>query len=355
MSQPSFTYRDAGVSRDAGAEAVERIKAHCRSTFSPHVLTDLGLFGALFQFDAAAFRELVLVSSTDGVGTKLKVACKAGKHDTIGIDLVAMCVNDVLAQGAKPLFFLDYLVTGKVSPAQVEEIIKGMAEGCRQAGCALIGGEIAEHPGDFPEGEYDLAGFVVGVVEKSRIINGATIQPGDVILGLPSSGLHSNGYSLARKLLFEVGGYDVDTHLDELGCTVGEELLKPTQIYVPSLLPLLEPPNHQATEPLAVKGLAHITGGGLLDNIPRLLPPGTKAVIERGTWPEPPIFGLLQRLGNVPTEEMFRTFNMGVGMVVVVDAGDSVDMKKRLDASGCPCSRIGKVAGSESAPFVELA
>ena len=250
----ALTYRAAGVDREAGTSAVERLKPLARSTFTPQVLTDLGLFGALYQFDAAVYKEPVLVSGTDGVGTKLKVACMMNKHDTVGIDLVAMCVNDVIAQGAQPLFFLDYVVTGKVSPAQIEEIIKGMADGCRQAGCALIGGEIAEHPGDFPAGEYDLAGFVVGVVEKSKIINGSTIQPGDVILGLPSSGLHSNGYSLARKLLFEVGGHTVDTKLDELDCTLGEELLKPTRIYVKPVLSCSQPPNNRTTEPPAVKG-----------------------------------------------------------------------------------------------------
>lgn len=315
MTAPSsLTYQDAGVDRELAARSVDRIKDLVRTTFTPEVLTDLGTFGALFQPDLSGIAEPVLVSATDGVGTKLKLAFLTGKHDTVGIDLVAMCANDVLAQGARPLFFLDYIASGKLDPEVLHSVLSGIVEGCRRAGCALIGGETAEMPGFYAEGEYDLVGFAVGLADRSRLVDGSRVQAGDVILGLASSGLHSNGYSLARKLLFDVAGCTVDTFLPELGRTVGEELLEPTVIYVRPVLQLFQ---H-----VKVKGIAHITGGGFTENIPRAVADGAKAVVHRRAWKEPRIFGLLQRLGGVEWPEMFSTFNMGIGMVLIVDPED---------------------------------
>jgi phosphoribosylformylglycinamidine cyclo-ligase len=335
----AITYKDAGVDIEAGNEAVRRMKEHVGKTFRPEVLTDLGGFGGLFALDVKKYREPVLVSGTDGVGTKLRIAMLTGRHDTIGIDAVAMCVNDILVQGAEPLFFLDYLAVGKLKPEQVATIVKGIAEGCLQAGCALIGGETAEMPGFYGEDEYDVAGFVVGVVERSKIIDGSTIQPGDVLIGLPASGLHSNGYSLARKVLLEAGGLELDQYLEELGKNLGEELLTPTRIYVKPVKPLLETG--------LIKGMAHITGGGLLENIPRVLPPGAAVELNLGSWPVPPVFGLIRRMGNVPEAEMYRTFNMGVGLVLVVPAGHGEEIMTALANQGEQAFVIGSVIPGE--------
>ncbi len=308
----SEAYKQAGVDIAAGNEAVERMKKHVKKTFRPEVLTELGGFGGLFGLDKSKYEEPVLVSGTDGVGTKLKLAFAMDKHDTIGIDAVAMCVNDIIVQGAEPLFFLDYLAVGKLVPEKVEAIVKGISDGCVQSACALIGGETAEMPGMYSDGEYDIAGFVVGVVDKKKIIDGSTIQPGDVVLGLGSSGVHSNGFSLVRRLLLEQKGYKLDQHIEELGGTLGHVLLEPTKIYVKTILKLIET--------IGVKGMAHITGGGFLENIPRVLPAGVNVEIEYGSWPILPIFELMQRDGGISNNDMFRTFNMGIGMVIIVPA-----------------------------------
>ncbi|OAT80331.1 phosphoribosylformylglycinamidine cyclo-ligase [Desulfotomaculum copahuensis] len=330
-----LTYAGAGVDISAGNRAVELIKKTVRSTFRPGVLTDIGGFGGLFALDTARYRQPVLVSGTDGVGTKLKVAMLMDRHDTVGIDLVAMCANDVLAQGAEPLFFLDYLAVGRLVPEKVAAIVEGVAGGCRQAGCALIGGETAEMPGFYGPEEYDLAGFVVGVVERSRIIDGSRIQAGDTLIGLPSAGLHSNGYSLARKALLEAAGWRVDTYRDELGRTVGEEMLEPTRIYVRAVLPLCE---H-----FDIRGVAHITGGGLTENIPRILPPGTGVALDRRAWPLPPVFELIRAAGRVPEAEMYRTFNMGLGLVLVVPPGRAGAVLDALAAAGEKAFAVGEV------------
>lgn len=305
----SLTYKDSGVDKEAGYKEVQMIKGFIEKTHIPGVLSHLGGFSGLFQLDLTEMKEPVLVSGTDGVGTKLKLAFMMDRHDTIGEDCVAMCANDILCQGAKPLFFLDYIATGKLLPEKMASIVEGVANGCIKAGCALVGGETAEMPGFYQEGEYDVAGFVVGAVDKSRIITGETIRPGDVILGLPSSGLHSNGFSLVRKIVFDRMGYSVDTHIDELGSTIGEELLVPTRIYSEQILPLLKE--------FDVKGLSHITGGGFFENIPRMLPEGTRAKVDPGVIKTPKIFKLLQEWGQIQEEEMYGTFNMGVGMVLV--------------------------------------
>jgi phosphoribosylformylglycinamidine cyclo-ligase len=310
MSQ-RIRYEDAGVNIDAANEAVARIRQLARTTFNPRVLSDIGSFGGMFDGSFAGIREPVLVASCDGVGTKLKVAIAANVHNTIGYDLVAHSINDILVQGARPLFFLDYIATGKLDPEVVAQIVEGLTLGCREGGCALLGGETAEMPGLYSSGEYDIAGFIVGVVERSKIIDGSRIAPGDVVLALPSAGLHTNGYSLARKLLFEVSGHSVDTYIDELGCTIGEELLKPHRNYLPALERLID---HDGV----IKGLAHITGGGLVDNIPRILPEAVDVVIRGGSWPVPPIFDLLENIGDVPPDDMLRTFNLGIGMVVII-------------------------------------
>lgn len=342
--QKGLTYADAGVDIDAGAESVELMKEHVKRTFRPEVLTDLGGFGGLFSLSMSKYKKPVLVSGTDGVGTKLMIAFKTGKHDTIGIDAVAMCANDILVQGAEPLFFLDYLAVGKLVPTRVADIVKGVAEGCRQAGCALIGGETAEMPGFYNPEEYDVAGFVVGIVDQDRIIDGSRIGSGDAVIGFLSSGLHSNGYSLARKVLLEVGGYEMNSYLEELGRTVGEEMLEPTRIYVQQILPLLEK--------YEIKGMAHITGGGLTENIPRILPVGTKVVLNPETWPEKPVFRLIQKIGKVSAEEMSRTFNMGIGMVMVTPANQAGAIIKDLAAVGEKAYIIGKVEeGSKNVEF----
>lgn len=330
-----LTYASAGVDIDAGNRAVALMKESVRSTFRPEVLTDIGGFGGLFALDASRYREPVLVSGTDGVGTKLRVAMMLDKHDTVGIDAVAMCANDILVQGAEPLFFLDYLAVGKLLPEKVAAIVAGVAEGCRQAGCALIGGETAEMPGFYGDDEYDIAGFVVGVADRSRIIDGSRIQPGDALIGLPSSGLHSNGFSLARKALLEVAGYDVEYIHPELGRSVGGAMLEPTRIYVRQILPLLKEFN--------IRGMAHITGGGLTENVPRMLPPGLSVTINRGSWPVHKIFELIRQIGDVDEMEMYRTFNMGIGFVLAVPGEQAGNILQNLKEKGEMACRIGEV------------
>lgn len=329
----SEAYRAAGVDIEAGNEAVRRMKAHVRRTSRPEVIGDIGGFGGLFAL--RSYDNPVLVSSTDGVGTKLKIAFALDRHDTIGIDCVAMCVNDVVVQGAEPLFFLDYLATGKLVPQQAEAVVKGVADGCVEAGCALIGGETAEMPEMYAPGEYDIAGFCVGVVERRRLLTGETIRPGDVLLGFSSSGLHSNGFSLARKVLLRGGPERLEETLPDEGCTLGEELLKPTRIYVRSFLSLLES--------FDVKGGAHITGGGLVENVPRMLPEGCRAVIRRGSWPVPPIFRRIAREGYISEEDMFHTFNMGIGMVLCLPAEQAEEAKAKAESLGERAWIIGRV------------
>jgi phosphoribosylformylglycinamidine cyclo-ligase len=330
-----MTYSDAGVNIEAASRAKEEIKKLVRETFTENVLSDIGGFGALFRADFAACREPVLVSSVDGVGTKLKVAVATGIHHTVGYDLVAHCVNDILVQGARPLFFLDYIAMGRLVPETVTEIVRGLVAGCRESGCALVGGETAEMPDVYGPGEYDLAGFIVGFVERRHIIDGRTIRPGDWVLGLPSLGLHTNGYSLARKLLFDVAGWTVDTFVPELGCTVGQELLKPHRNYLPLVSDLLGRD--------LIKGLAHLTGGGFVENIPRILPKGCSVKIERGSWPVLPIFSLLERLGRLEVAELYRTFNMGIGLVIVADPASSERILESFRARHEACYRIGRV------------
>jgi phosphoribosylformylglycinamidine cyclo-ligase len=300
-------YEASGVSIDAGNETVRRIRALARATFTPGVLSEIGSFGGLFQLDAR-YREPILVSSADGVGTKLKIAFLTGEHRTIGVDLVNHCVNDILVQGAEPLFFLDYLATGKLSPDVAEAVVTGLSMACRENGCALIGGETAEMPGFYADGEYDVAGFIVGVVERDRLITGRSLAPGDRLVGLRSSGLHTNGYSLARAIVFDRLRLRVDSHVPEIGGTIGQALLRPHRSYLSAIRPLLPAG--------LVKGMAHITGGGITENLPRILPPGTAAVIARGAWAVPPLFSFLRDAGQVRDEEMFRTFNMGIGLIV---------------------------------------
>ena len=321
-----LTYKDSGVDIDAGNEAVSLMKEHVRKTWRPEVLTDLGNFAGLFALDVKKYANPVLVSGTDGVGTKLKVAMLCDKHDTIGIDAVAMCVNDILVLGAEPLFFLDYLAVGKLYPEKVANIVKGIAEGCKQANCALIGGETAEMPGFYSDNEYDVAGFSVGVVDKEKAINGSTITNGDVIIGLASSGLHSNGFSLARKVLLEISGWDVDSYNEELETTIGQAMLEPTRIYVKPVLKVLEE--------VAVKGMSHITGGGLLENLPRVFPKSLDAVIDTKSWGTPTIFNMISKIGSVNREEMFRVFNMGIGFCLIVSPEDAQRTLKLLADQG---------------------
>jgi len=329
------TYRQAGVDIEAGNEFVRRITPLVRSTFRPEVLTDLGGFGGLFRLQASRYTDPVLVSGTDGVGTKLKIAFLMDRHDTVGIDLVAMCVNDVAVSGAEPLFFLDYLATGKLAVPKAEAIVKGIAEGCRQAGCALIGGETAEMPSFYPEGEYDLAGFAVGVVDRPKVIDGKDIKPGDVLVGLASTGLHSNGYSLARRVLLEDGGLTVESRASDLDRPLGETLLTPTRIYAKQILTL--------TAEFHIKGIAHITGGGLTENIPRILPAGCLARLHRGAWPVPPIFSLLKKIGRIEGEEMYRVFNMGIGLVLVTTTSQADGLISRAAELGDKGYKIGEI------------
>jgi phosphoribosylformylglycinamidine cyclo-ligase len=327
-------YREAGVDISAADAAKSRIKGLARATFNAQVLTEIGSFGGMFRPDLSGYREAVLVASTDGVGTKIKVAILAGVHDTVGYDLVAHCVDDILVQGAAPLFFLDYVALGKMDPGKVEQIVAGLSRACSELGCPLIGGETAEMPGTYAEDDYDLAGFIVGVVEREKALPRG-VGEGDVLLGLPSSGLHTNGYSLARKVLLERLAYRVDTHLPELGTTVGRALLAPHRSYLAALEPLLERGK--------VRALAHITGGGFPGNIPRVLPEGLGARLRKGSWEVPPLFRLIQEGGAVPDEEMVRTFNMGIGMVVVVAPGDLHDVEHSLERRGEPSFVIGRV------------
>ena len=329
----SEAYKKAGVDIDAGNEAVERMKKHVQKTFRPEVKTGLGGFGSLFALQS--YQKPILVSGTDGVGTKLKVAFAADKHDTIGIDLVAMCVNDILVQGAEPLFFLDYIATGKLFPEQIESIVKGISEGCLQANCSLIGGETAEMPGMYSGEEYDVAGFAVGVVEEEQLVDGSKISNGDIVIGLSSSGLHSNGFSLVRELFFKQAAYQVTDYLPELGTTLGEELLKPTRIYVKTILELLKQ--------VSIKGMAHITGGGLLENIPRVLPDGLQAEIKLGSWEIPPIFKGLQKIGNLKKEELYRTFNMGIGYVIIINQQEQELALQLLKELGEQAYVIGRI------------
>lgn len=334
-----LTYKDAGVDTKEGERAVSLMKDHVKQTFNENVLTGLGSFGSLFQIDVATMKQPVLVSGTDGVGTKLKIAFLMDKHDTVGIDCVAMCVNDVLCQGAKPLFFLDYIATGKVKAEKIADIVKGIAEGCRQAGSALVGGETAEMPDFYGDGEYDMAGFSVGMADKEKIITGKNVAEGNVIVGIASSGIHSNGYSLVRKVFFDKMGMDVKDHVEELGMSLGEALLTPTKIYANAC--------NAVIPKFDVKGIVHITGGGFFENIPRILPEGLAAKIKVGTWKVPPIFPYIKKCGNIDKMEMFSTFNMGVGMMMFVDAKDSDAVVKALRSAGETADIIGQVVKTD--------
>jgi phosphoribosylformylglycinamidine cyclo-ligase len=332
----SDAYKQAGVDIAAGNEAVERMKKHVKRTMRPEVLGGLGGFGGLFGLDKSKYEEPILVSGTDGVGTKLKLAFAMDKHDTIGIDAVAMCVNDIVVQGAEPLFFLDYLACDKVLPTKIEAIVAGIAEGCVQAGCALVGGETAEMPGVYSEGEYDIAGFSVGVVDRAKMIDGLSIKPGDAVIGLASSGVHSNGFSLVRNLLLERKGYNLTDQVESLdGAVLGDVLLEPTKIYVKTVLALIEK--------VEVKGIVHITGGGFIENIPRVLPVGVNVEVEYGAWPILPIFSLMQREGDITNRDMFTTFNMGIGMVLVVPAEAADEALRLAGELGEQAYRIGTV------------
>ena len=330
-----MTYRDAGVDIDAGNESVSLIKDAVRATYRSEVMGDLGGFGGLFALNTKDYKEPILVSGTDGVGTKLRLAFLLNKHDTIGQDAVAMCVNDILVQGAEPLFFLDYLAVGKLEPIQVAEIVTGVARACKESGCALIGGETAEMAGFYPIGEYDIAGFSVGVAERSKLITPARVKAGDVLLGLPSSGVHSNGYSLVRKIVFEHKGFKGDEYIEELGQTIGEELLTPTRLYPRICLPLIRE--------FDIHGMVHITGGGFYENIPRALPDHMGAEVNGAAWTIPPVFHLLQEWGNVDWTEMYRTFNMGIGMVLIVSSDEADRITAQLNAQNETVYHIGHV------------
>lgn len=341
MTKP-VSYSDAGVSIDTANEAVAKIRDFAKSTFNSRTLTEIGSFGGMFDGRFPEMSQPVLVASADGVGTKLKIAFMTGVHNTIGRDLVNHCVDDILVQGAKPLFFLDYFATGRLSADVTASVVEGLSIACRENSCVLLGGETAEMPGFYEDGEYDLAGFVVGVVDKKNVIDGSGAVPGDIVLGLPSNGLHTNGYSLARKLLFEIAGYTVDSRPAELGgVSVGETLLIPHKSYLPELGGLIGTGK--------IKGLAHITGGGLLENIPRILPDGVSVDISLGSWDVPPVFGLMQSIGNVEEKEMFRTFNMGIGMAVICSSGDVEAVRAHIEGKGGSCQLIGKVTEGDGA------
>lgn len=333
------SYEASGVNLEAGYEVVSRIKKHVASTKRHGSMGNIGAFGGMFDFDALGYRHPVLVSGTDGVGTKLKIAFALDRHDTIGIDAVAMCVNDVACAGGEPLFFLDYIACGKNHPEKVAAIVKGVAEGCRQAGAALIGGETAEHPGLMPEEEYDLAGFAVGIVDEKDLITGEGIRAGDVLVGIASSGVHSNGFSLVRKV-FEMTRESLDTYYEELGTTLGETLLTPTRIYVKALRAVRE-------AGVTVKGCSHITGGGFYENVPRMLPEGIRAVVEKDSYPVPPIFGLLQKTGGIEEQMMYNTYNMGLGMVLAVAPGDADRTVEALRAAGETPYVVGRCEDGE--------
>jgi phosphoribosylformylglycinamidine cyclo-ligase len=335
-----LTYKDAGVDVNEGAKAVKLMKEHVKKTFTQNVLCGLGGFGGLFELDLEGYKKPVLVSGTDGVGTKLKIAFLMDKHDTVGQDCVAMCVNDILCQGAKPLFFLDYVATGKLKSEHIADIVKGIADGCIDAKCSLVGGETAEMPGFYSDGEYDMAGFAVGIVDKEKIIDGSNIKEDDVLIGLPSSGIHSNGYSLVRKLFFDTLEWKVEDYIEELGCTLGEELLKPTRIYVDVCTKVMEK--------FSVKGMVHMTGGGFYENIPRILPKGLGVEVDLGSFEVLPIFNLMQNKGNMETKEMFSTFNMGIGMILVVskeDAKETMEYLKGLDERAYMMGRVTSKEG----------
>lgn len=332
-------YKDAGVDVEAGYEAVRLMRKDVKRTFRPEVLTDIGGFGGLFGLDRDKYREPVLVSGTDGVGTKLKIAFLMDRHNTVGIDCVAMCVNDIICGGAEPLFFLDYIALGKNRPEKVAEIVRGVADGCVMAGCSLIGGETAEMPGFYPENEYDIAGFAVGIVEKSKIINGKDIAAGDRLIGLASSGLHSNGYSLVRKLL-NLTEDKLKEMIHSLGTTLGEELLRPTRIYVKTILDL--------KEKFRIKGISNITGGGFIENIPRMIPDGLRVRINKGTWPVLPVFELLQKTGDIRERDIYNTFNMGIGMVLAVESGMASSVLEYLNGSGEKAYPIGEIVRGEA-------
>lgn len=336
---PPIDYKTSGVDIDAGNETVRRIKSLARGTFTPGVLSEIGSFGGLFSLAPGGWRDPVLVSSADGVGTKLKVAFLANEHRTVGLDLVNHCVNDILVQGAVPLFFLDYLATGRLSPDVAEQIVEGLARGCRENGCALLGGETAEMPGFYADGEYDVAGFIVGAVERDALVDGRAIRPGDALIGLPSTGLHTNGYSLARKIAFDRLGLTVDSHVEALGETVGEALLRPHRSYLTAMRPLLGRG--------VVKGMAHITGGGITDNLPRMLPPGTSARVRLDAWEVPAIFRWLLEGGQVPDDDMRRAFNMGIGLVVAVDAADAAATTAALVEAGEHPVTIGDIVAGD--------
>lgn len=334
-----ITYQDAGVNVAEGQRTVELMKEAVARTFTPGVLTGIGSFGALFQPNLTGMTDPVLVSGTDGVGTKLKLAFLMDRHDTIGRDCVAMCVNDILCHGAQPLFFLDYLATGRLEGEKAAAIVAGVAAGCQEAGCALVGGETAEMPGFYPEGEYDLAGFAVGLADRSKLVTGEGIKAGDVLIGLASSGIHSNGFSLVRRLLLEEKGYSLEAVLPELESPLGEVLLTPTRIYVKPVLAVME--HHE------LKGMAHITGGGFYENIPRMLPQGCQAVIHRGSWPIPPIFQLMAEAGSLEEEDLFATFNMGIGMVIAVEESRAAQVLQAFQSQGEEGWLIGRVTAGE--------
>jgi len=334
-SKSVVTYADAGVDIDRANRTKKRIKYLAHKTFTRSVLSDIGGFGGLFAVDKQKWVDPILVSSVDGVGTKLRIAFEMDVHHTIGADLVNHCVNDIAVQGATPLFFMDYLATGKLEPQIAEKVVEGLAEACKHNGCALIGGETAEMPGFYADGEYDLAGFIVGAVERERVINGKTVEVGDVILGLASNGLHTNGYSLARKLLFEVGKYTLDSYVNELKGKVGNELLRTHKSYWSAIKRLVDGE--------CVSAMAHVTGGGITENLPRVLPRGVAAVIEMGSWQVPPIFEHLQQLGNVPQEEMLRTFNMGIGMLLVVPSKKFKKAQTVLERAGEKAFTVGRI------------
>ncbi|KUG03670.1 phosphoribosylformylglycinamidine cyclo-ligase [hydrocarbon metagenome] len=345
MERTGLSYKDAGVDIDAANQSVDMIKKWVGMTSRPEVLTEIGSFGGLFALDTGRYKEPVLVSGTDGVGTKLIIAQMTGISDTVGIDLVAMSVNDILVHGAEPLFFLDYIAVGQLKPELIESLVKGVSQGCLQAGCALIGGETAEMPGLYEADEYDLAGFTVGVVERSKIIDGKKIAEEDVIIALPSTGIHSNGYSLVRKVLFETANLKIDDYIEELGKTLGEELLTPTRIYVKAVLALLDE--------VEVNGMAHITGGGIVENLQRILPQGMGAVIDTSQVPTLPIFDLLQNLGQIPKEEMYRTFNMGIGYVLVISPDKFSAALKHLRDNGEKPIIIGRITSQEKGVVVK--
>ncbi len=331
-----LTYKAAGVDIEEGDRFVRLISSLVKETFRKGVLSDIGHFGSLFEIDIEKYKKPVLVSGTDGVGTKLKIAFLCDRHDTVGIDLVAMCVNDIITLGAEPLFFLDYFATGRLSSEKASEVIKGIVKGCKEAGCALIGGETAEMPGFYADGEYDLSGFAVGIVDRDRIVDGKDVKEGDRIIGISSSGIHSNGYSLVRRLFFEIKGYGPETYMDEIGRTLGEELLEPTRIYVRAVKGLME-------KSIPIKAMAHITGGGIPGNLPRVLPEGFGAKIKIGSWPEPPIFGKIRSVGKISEEEMRRVFNMGIGYVVITSDEFADAAVEALASSGYQAFIIGDI------------